>query len=98
MIILGEASYSVYILQSPVYVWFKGLVSLVLLGSLGVGSSLLSSQPLFIAGYCAVLIAVSVATFYFVEVPARRTIRSLFTKMARATSPTPASRLLSRDY
>ena len=94
LIILGEASYSVYILQSPVFVWFKGLVSLVLVGSLGTGSEALRSHPLFITGYCVVLLAVSVATFYWLEVPARRVVRLIFTPN-RATRAVPEPRLLT---
>ena len=63
--LLGEASYSVYILQTPVYFLY--------LRALGVSRSE-SGFGIFLT-YQVLLICVAIATFQFVEKPANRSIR-----------------------
>lgn len=67
-VLLGEASYSIYILHLPLRLWWDGLYD-----TLG-----LDLQPwLFCAVYCALVVAVSVLSFRYVETPLRRWIGGL---------------------
>jgi peptidoglycan/LPS O-acetylase OafA/YrhL len=93
LVVLGEASYSVYILQSPVFMWFKTFVSLVAFGSLGVGNKALSTAPVFLLGYGIVLLGASVLIFYLVEVPARRRVRILLSGVGIRKSWTATTRV-----
>jgi peptidoglycan/LPS O-acetylase OafA/YrhL len=78
MVILGEASYGVYILQQPVASWFKAVASVLLVGGLGAASDLKAS-PAFMLAYVAVLVAFSVLTYYLLEIPSRTAIRRWWT-------------------
>jgi peptidoglycan/LPS O-acetylase OafA/YrhL len=77
LVILGEASYGMYILQSPVFIWMKAVVALALFGNVFGGASL-NRSPLFVVAYGIVLTMVSVATLYCYEVPARRAVKQFF--------------------
>lgn len=77
LVVLGEASYSIYILQSPVCIGMKGAVALAAFGSV-LGGGSLNRSPLFAFAYCLVLIGVSVATLYWYEMPARQAVKRFF--------------------
>lgn len=72
---LGEASYAIYILQTPVFMWYKAALSLALFGHVAVGDKALNGAVVVIAGYIVLLVAVSLGTFFWFEVPARRFVR-----------------------
>jgi peptidoglycan/LPS O-acetylase OafA/YrhL len=71
--VLGEASYSVYILQVPL--WYP---------LLQISSRVFHNQtpylghPLYFIAYSVLLIAASIAALYLIETPARRAIRRKF--------------------
>ena len=67
MVLLGEASYSVYILQVPVFCWLGWAVG-----------PWASSSVVHFCVYLGVLIAVSVMAFRCVEKPARSWLRKRF--------------------
>lgn len=71
IVVLGESSYSIYILHVPILMWWRRY------------SPSLPSAPesavLDFFFYAALTILVSVATFYFVESPIRRGVRARMT-------------------
>ncbi len=79
MMVLGEASYGIYILQQPVSNWLK----LAVLKA--TGQRLQGDYPSlpWLAAYCVILIVVSVASFYLIEHPSRAWIRR---KLSRPTT------------
>lgn len=71
LVLLGEASFAVYILQVPVHALARAAVRYV--GGAGVGSeSPLESSPAFIVTYSALLILIALGALKLVEQPARR--------------------------
>jgi len=66
--LLGEASYSIYIFQAPLFFYFQ-----LLLRHLA-ASNLLGRTSAFVA-YVGVLVGLSIACFKYAETPIRRTIR-----------------------
>jgi peptidoglycan/LPS O-acetylase OafA/YrhL len=68
LIRLGDASYGVYILQTPVWIWLKALVGLFT-------RSNLNASALFFVVYALVLIIVCLLAARFFEFPLRRVIR-----------------------
>lgn len=69
LLVLGEASYAVYILQQPVHEYAKGLAE-----ALGLADP--DASGWFTLAYVLVLVAVSVAVYEWLEVPARRWVRA----------------------
>ena len=66
LILLGEASYSMYVLHSPIYVWWRWLTSKV------IGLEL---PPLAdLALWLALVIGISVLVYLYLERPLRRLI------------------------
>jgi peptidoglycan/LPS O-acetylase OafA/YrhL len=86
LVVLGEASYSVYILHSPVFLWLKGAVTVALFGRIPAGDRTLNDSLVFVLAHCVVLIAVALLTFCALELPARRWIRRLGADRAPAGS------------
>ena len=68
LLVLGEASYSVYILQHPVAYGFAWASSGEWPPRFASGATL--------SAFLVCLIAISIATFYLIETPARRRLRS----------------------
>jgi peptidoglycan/LPS O-acetylase OafA/YrhL len=74
LIVLGEASYGIYILQQPVSSWFK-------LAILGVtGQKLEGDYPSlwYLLAYCFLLVLVSVLSYYHIEMPLRAWMRNQY--------------------
>ncbi len=81
---LGEASYAIYILQSPVMAWFLAVTR-----GVGAGGR---RAPLAWAGfavYTAILLLVSLACYRWLETPARRWIQSWRLFRRQSLSPQP---------
>ena len=76
LIVLGEASYAMYILHKPVGWWLEAAVSS---GTLGFGTTWEMT-----ALYLAVLIPASVLVFYWFEQPAARWVKQRLTSRADA--------------
>jgi peptidoglycan/LPS O-acetylase OafA/YrhL len=76
MILLGEASYGIYILQYPVSTWFKAIVLKT------TGREIQGDYPslAWLATYCVLLLGASIASFYLIENPSRAWIRERFGK------------------
>jgi peptidoglycan/LPS O-acetylase OafA/YrhL len=85
--LLGEASYGIYILQTPVSNAFKFLIRAV------TGQSIEGDydSPWLLFAYCVLLILISILSFKYVETPMRLLIRSLF------SSPSPNDPVITRD-
>ena len=78
LVLLGEASYSIYIFQAPILEWFVKLsrifnVDLVFPGD--------TNRPFLFIIYLVVLIAFSLFSFKFIESPLREKIRKTTIKM-----------------
>jgi peptidoglycan/LPS O-acetylase OafA/YrhL len=71
MMLFGEASYGIYILQYPVSNWFRVIVSKA------TGHKVQGDYPSlpWLAAYCLVLLGVSIASYYLIESPSRAWIR-----------------------
>jgi peptidoglycan/LPS O-acetylase OafA/YrhL len=69
ILLLGEASYAIYILQYPVWQWLLALNQMFNLAD--------PASGLFFAFYAIVLVLFSIGTLYAIERPARRIIRRL---------------------
>jgi peptidoglycan/LPS O-acetylase OafA/YrhL len=73
LVILGEASYGMYILQYPIRNFclsaFKRLH--------------ISNETIFFYGYLVILIGVSIVCYYMIEIPAKDWIKSLQTRPAK---------------
>jgi peptidoglycan/LPS O-acetylase OafA/YrhL len=68
IVLLGEASYALYILQEPLSVaWLSAARALT-------GSTEVRSNAVAVAAFVAILVAVSITTYWFVERPCRRAI------------------------
>lgn len=63
MVILGESSYAVYLLHSPIYEYFSRIRPI-------------ETLPVWLL-YCAAVMAASIAAFFLLERPARRLILSI---------------------
>ena len=74
LLLLGEASYSIYILHTPIHSWLRGVDML--------DGGLLFSSPLWIPLYVAVTISVSILTLRELEIPARAYVRRKFTRLS----------------
>lgn len=74
LVLLGEASYSIYILQAPLFDWFR-----VMCSHIGVeprADYAVRNSALF-GAYVVGLIGVSIASFRYLESPGRRFIKRL---------------------
>jgi len=70
VVLLGEASYSLYVLHGPVWDWlYKGVDALGRAGNA-------NTSPAYLAAYLVLLVAVSVAAFRLIEIPARDYLRA----------------------
>lgn len=78
LVVLGEASYAIYLLHSPLGNWMSTLWGMERLLELG---------PLYFVGYSAVLLAASVGAFYWLENPARLWIRRRVGGIRRPPAP-----------
>ena len=67
--ILGESSYAVYILHVPVGIWWYKLLNF---------SHIILEPWLDFTGYFIVTLLSSICTFYVIEMPARKYLRSRF--------------------
>lgn len=91
LVLLGEASYSVYILHVPIG-W--GLIALAWFAGFGdTATPLEFPRPMpgipFLLAYIAILLAVSTLSFLYLETPARGWIRRALSRRS-APSPSPA--------
>jgi peptidoglycan/LPS O-acetylase OafA/YrhL len=77
IVVLGEASYALYILHIPVAQWMEKLAGVTTQGE--------HAWRNFAVYFC-VLITISVTVYYVIERPARRLIRSLATTASAADS------------
>ncbi len=77
ILILGEASYAIYLFQNPLLSFLKRL-SMILLGSNGISTSFF--DIIFLGVYFFVLILFSVFVTYTIENPVRRIIVNKFNK------------------
>jgi peptidoglycan/LPS O-acetylase OafA/YrhL len=84
LILLGEASYGIYILQQPVSNWFK----LTILGV--TGRRLEGDYPSlwFLLAYCLILVVVSVLSYHQIEIPLRAWMRNQYSWAHRSVSKT----------
>jgi peptidoglycan/LPS O-acetylase OafA/YrhL len=73
LLLLGEASYAVYLLQGPVFVYFGRLWTAL---GLGVYDPAAHSNLPFYMAYMVVLIGISILAFKFLERPARSFLQS----------------------
>jgi peptidoglycan/LPS O-acetylase OafA/YrhL len=74
LLVLGEASYALYIFQEPVYVWLTAALKRV-------APMLFTRWDLTFWGYAAVLVAVSLAVHRFIEQPLRRVMSARLGKL-----------------
>lgn len=88
MVMLGEVSYGVYILQAPVWEWTQALGRLALQPE---DYEFGYHSPAFFMVYCIVLIGMSISSYYLFERPMRGVIRRALTPAVhRTTSSVPA--------
>ena len=80
LILLGEASYALYILHYPLLAWLTHVLH----------PGRFASSPVFFALYLSIALAMAVVSFRFVEQPARRAIRRAYARRSEAHLPTPA--------
>jgi peptidoglycan/LPS O-acetylase OafA/YrhL len=85
LLLLGEASYGVYILQDPVLQWTKQAM-VRLSGDAGAGSTQLAALV-----FLGLLLAISVAAFFWVETPARGLLRRALGGASKRERRVPAS-------
>jgi peptidoglycan/LPS O-acetylase OafA/YrhL len=78
---LGDASYGIYILQTPIHSLCMAAVTLLLGGSTAARHAGVDS-PAFVAAYALVLIGVALVSLRWYEAPARAAIRRLVTPAA----------------
>ncbi len=83
MVTLGEASYALYLLHSPLNNWLQALDTYLGLGWWSRG-------PAFFTGYALVCVVTSLAVFRHVEEPARRWLRS---RLSTRERPVPQASL-----
>jgi peptidoglycan/LPS O-acetylase OafA/YrhL len=76
IVLLGNASYSIYILQTPIWFWFHATAARLF------GPSNINTMAFFIA-YLGCLISISILSFYFIEEPLRN-----WTVSHRSLTPT----------
>jgi peptidoglycan/LPS O-acetylase OafA/YrhL len=76
LVILGEASYSLYILQSPIHTIYTKYISTFLLGYLNVQSP---NREFLV--FSLLLICVSIASLYLIERPAQKIILNLYKRI-----------------
>ena len=80
LVLLGDASYSIYLLQVPVWLILTSILARVMHKTeAGHGNLVFVFLPL--------LIAIAVAVFLFVEMPVRRLVLGLFRARRRSISP-----------
>jgi peptidoglycan/LPS O-acetylase OafA/YrhL len=68
--LLGDSSYCLYIIQSPVFILAKGIASVAVHGSLQ-SQHLIDGSNIFICCYIVGVVLCSIATHKFVEIPIR---------------------------
>lgn len=76
-VLLGDASYAIYILQYPVHTFYKNYIT-PRLGNW-------SDEAHFYA-YLLLLILVSIVTFLWAENPARQAVKRLYDRASRKTN------------
>jgi peptidoglycan/LPS O-acetylase OafA/YrhL len=76
-VLLGDASYAIYILQYPVHTFYKNYID-PRLGNF-------SNEAHFYA-YLLLLILVSIGTFLWIENPARQAVKRFYDRVSRKTS------------
>jgi peptidoglycan/LPS O-acetylase OafA/YrhL len=76
LVLLGEASYGIYILQAPVGDWFN-LFLKILSGAVPGGLESAIPYPLSFFCYVTLLISLSLLTYFFLEKPLRVKIRRM---------------------
>jgi peptidoglycan/LPS O-acetylase OafA/YrhL len=91
---LGDASYSIYILQSPLMAYFLYVTQ----GSAAAqnGSRTLLGWGGFVL-YCAILICLSLACYTYIESPARKWISSVLNNRIRNVEPASLDAVPIRD-
>jgi peptidoglycan/LPS O-acetylase OafA/YrhL len=82
MVLLGEASYAVYILQMPVASWVKGLTEHRMDPMMLPNNRFFDTLPYFLA-YVAILVMASIISHRVVESPARSAIKRIFSQKER---------------
>ena len=82
MVLLGESSYALYILQSPVLILMKGAWAVLVYGSLSL-SGRTSDDRLFTAVYGVSMIVVSVLIFRYFEMPTRHRLNDWLRRWSR---------------
>jgi peptidoglycan/LPS O-acetylase OafA/YrhL len=83
VVLLGEASYAVYILQEPLMQVYASIVRRLHLGSS-------DAQPMtlgVLAGFLVFLCGTSVLTFLMIERPGQKFVRTTLTRMATVVQP-----------
>ena len=73
LILLGDASYGVYILQFPVFAWLNAIVKRAIHSQVGIDMN----SPIAVVAYACFLSGLCVLIYSYFELPARRAIRSL---------------------
>jgi peptidoglycan/LPS O-acetylase OafA/YrhL len=76
LVLLGEASYSIYILHAPLEFWWHSLVGA--LPGLGMPASTPGSFALAALSYCVFVVGLAILSHLFVERPLRRVIAERF--------------------
>ncbi len=76
-VLLGDASYAIYILQYPVHMFYKAYIEPRL--------SNWSNEAHFCA-YLLLLILVSIGTFLWMEAPAREAMKQFYNRLSRKAS------------
>ncbi|PYE49910.1 acyltransferase family protein [Deinococcus yavapaiensis] len=83
LVLLGEASYSLYVFHAPLWDWLYKFAS-----GAGLQTNEGTSLP-FLAAYLAIIVGVSVLAFRFIEIPARDALRNLLSGKPIRSAPKP---------
>lgn len=79
LVLLGEASYALYLLHFPIHDWLSHIVTHFHISR---NPYVTQTKPYFLA-YVAISITASILTFRYVEEPARKAIKRAFARRAR---------------
>ena len=88
-VLLGEASYALYILHVPLKGWLVAVVTRWFPGALREPGLL--SLVLFV--YLALAVVAAILSFRFVETPARRWLKTRLTRREEVAAPLPLPNL-----
>jgi peptidoglycan/LPS O-acetylase OafA/YrhL len=83
LVLLGEASFALYILQVPIHALARAAVRYIT-GADVVSASAVETSPAFIVCYSALLLVIAVGALKLVEQPARRWLRKWSAAQAKA--------------